>query len=90
MIANGRKAHVNHEEDSLTVTSIRPIAAGQEILNYYGPLGNGELLRRYGYVSVHHARYDVVELSWELVLSALKATLAVDEAVWGKAVRPDI
>ncbi|KAI1819353.1 SET domain-containing protein [Xylaria intraflava] len=78
-------AHVNHEEDSLIVTAIRPIAAGQEILNYYGPLGNGELLRRYGYTSVHHARYDVVELSWILVVSALKQILPVDDAIWGKA-----
>jgi SET domain-containing protein 6 len=69
------------------VTAIRPIAAGQEILNYYGPLGNGELLRRYGYASVHHARYDVVELSWELVMLALKQTLNVNDAIWGKAVR---
>ncbi|KAJ2982850.1 hypothetical protein NUW58_g6356 [Xylaria curta] len=78
-------AHVNHEEESLTVTSIRPISAGQEILNYYGPLGNGELLRRYGYTSAHHARYDVVELSWDLVISALKQTLPIDDAIWGKA-----
>ncbi|KAI1169442.1 SET domain-containing protein [Nemania sp. FL0916] len=78
-------AHVNHEEDSLTVTAIRPIAAGQEILNYYGPLGNGELLRRYGYTSVHHARYDVVELSWDLVISALKDALATDDATLGRA-----
>ncbi|KAI1115576.1 SET domain-containing protein [Nemania sp. NC0429] len=79
-------AHVNHEEDSLTVTAIRPIAAGQEILNYYGPLGNGELLRRYGYTSVHHARYDVVEVSWSLVMSALKQTLEIDDAILGKAI----
>ncbi|KAI1751567.1 SET domain-containing protein [Xylaria castorea] len=78
-------AHVNHEEDSLTVTAIKPIAAGQEILNYYGPLGNGELLRRYGYTSIHHARYDVVELSWDLVMSALKQTLAINDGIWGKA-----
>ncbi|KAI1313251.1 SET domain-containing protein [Xylaria venustula] len=78
-------AHVNHEEDSLTVTAIRPIAAGQEILNYYGPLGNGELLRRYGYTSIHHARYDVVEIPWDLVVSALKQTLSIDNSVWGEA-----
>ncbi|KAI0445099.1 SET domain-containing protein [Xylaria telfairii] len=78
-------AHVNHEEDSLTVTAIRPIAAGQEILNYYGPLGNGELLRRYGYTSVHHARHDVVELPWDLVMAALKRTLAIGDEIWGKA-----
>ncbi|KAI1123801.1 SET domain-containing protein [Nemania abortiva] len=79
-------AHVNHEEDSLTVTAIRPITAGEEILNYYGPLGNGELLRRYGYTSIHHARYDVVELSWDLVMSALKQILAIDDAILGKAI----
>ncbi|KAI0201187.1 SET domain-containing protein [Astrocystis sublimbata] len=78
-------AHVNHEEDSLTVTAIRPIAAGEEVLNYYGPLGNGELLRRYGYTSPHHARYDVVELSWDLAMAALKQGLAVDDETWGKA-----
>ncbi|KAI8623932.1 SET domain-containing protein [Xylariaceae sp. FL1651] len=78
-------AHVNHEEDSLSVTAIKPIGAGQEILNYYGPLGNGELLRRYGYVTPSHARYDVVELSWELVASALKQTLNVNDTFWEKA-----
>ncbi|KAI5918865.1 SET domain-containing protein [Camillea tinctor] len=79
-------AHVNHGEESLTVTSLRPIPAGQEILNYYGPLGNGELLRRYGYVTDRHSRYDVVELSWTLILSVLKESLKLDENVWGKAV----
>ncbi|KAI1640685.1 SET domain-containing protein [Biscogniauxia mediterranea] len=78
-------AHVNHGEDSLTVTSLRPIPAGQEILNYYGPLGNGELLRRYGYVTDRHSRYDVVELSWDLILSVLKDSLRLNEAIWGKA-----
>ncbi|KAI1440205.1 SET domain-containing protein [Annulohypoxylon stygium] len=79
-------AHVNHGEDSLTVTTLRPIPAGTEILNYYGPLGNGELLRRYGYVTSRHARYDVTEISWDLILSVLKDTIKVDEATWGKAV----
>ncbi|KAI2465193.1 SET domain-containing protein [Annulohypoxylon bovei var. microspora] len=79
-------AHVNHGEDSLSVTTLRPIPAGTEILNYYGPLGNGELLRRYGYVTSHHARYDVAEISWDLILSVLKDTVKVDEATWGRAV----
>ncbi|KAI1135604.1 SET domain-containing protein [Hypoxylon sp. FL0543] len=79
-------AHVNHGEDSLSVTTLRPIPAGGEILNYYGPLGNGELLRRYGYVTDRHARHDVTEISWDLILSVLKDTLKIDEAIWGKAV----
>ncbi|RYP49150.1 hypothetical protein DL768_005084 [Monosporascus sp. mg162] len=77
-------AHVSHGEDALTVTSLRPITAGEEVLNYYGALGNGELLRRYGYVTSKHARYDVVEISWDLILSVLKDTLKLDEATWGK------
>ncbi len=81
-----KQAYVNHGEDSLTVTSLRPIPAGTEILNYYGPLGNGDLLRRYGYVTSRHSRYDVTEISWDLIMSVLKDTLKIDEATWGKAV----
>ncbi|ORY72104.1 SET domain-containing protein [Pseudomassariella vexata] len=76
-------AHVNHEDKSLTVTSLKPIKTGEEVLNYYGPLSNGELLRRYGYVTFNHARYDVVELSWASVLSVLKEQLNLSEAAWG-------
>lgn len=49
------------------MTALRPIKAGEEILNYYGPHPNSELLRRYGYVSDKHSRYDVVEIPWEAV-----------------------
>ncbi|KAK7420188.1 N-lysine methyltransferase setd6 [Neonectria punicea] len=70
-LANMMQAHVNHEEESLTVTSLRPIKAGEEILNYYGPHPNSELLRRYGYVTERHSRYDVVEIPWELVESTM-------------------
>lgn len=59
--------HLSHGEDSLTMTSLREIKAGEEVLNYYGPLPNGELLRRYGYISPKNTRYDVVEISWDLV-----------------------
>ncbi|EMR71545.1 putative set domain protein [Eutypa lata UCREL1] len=79
-------AHVNHDEDALIVTSLRPISAGKEVLNYYGALGNGELLRRYGYVSNNHSRYDVVEISWDLVLPVLKDSLNLDEETWGKVI----
>ncbi|KAK0638515.1 hypothetical protein B0T16DRAFT_462288 [Cercophora newfieldiana] len=65
-------AHINHGEDALTATALRPIKKGEEILNYYGPLGNGELLRRYGYVTANHARHDVVEVPWTLVEARLK------------------
>ncbi|KAL1860651.1 hypothetical protein VTK73DRAFT_7225 [Phialemonium thermophilum] len=72
-------AHIHHGEDELTATALRPIRAGEEVLNYYGPLSNGELLRRYGYVTDHHARYDVAELPWDAVAARLSSVLALSE-----------
>lgn len=70
-------AHINHGDDSLTATALREIKAGEEILNYYGPLPNSELLRRYGYVTEKHSRYDVVEIPWGLVEEGLAEQLGV-------------
>lgn len=69
------QAHVNHEDDALTVTSLRPIKAGDQILNYYGPHPNSELLRRYGYTTPLHARYDVVEIPWSAVEESISLHL---------------
>lgn len=69
-------AHLHHGEDALTMTSLRAIAAGDQVMNYYGPLPNCDLLRRYGYTSAQHARYDVVEMTWETVLGAIKDVFA--------------
>ncbi|KAL5114483.1 Ribosomal lysine N-methyltransferase 4 [Pleosporales sp. CAS-2024a] len=77
-------AHVNHG-DSLEVTALRSrLSAGSEILNYYGPLPSSELLRRYGYVTPEHRRYDVVELPWAFVRSALAQQLNLTEDVLDK------
>jgi len=51
-------------------------------LNYYGPRPNAELLRQYGYVTLDHARYDVVELPWSLVESNLKQLLNLSDRSW--------
>lgn len=64
-------AHLSHGDDALTMTSLRTIKAGEEVLNYYGPLPNAELARRYGYTSAKHARYDVVEIPWSTVRSSI-------------------
>ncbi|KAK3377432.1 hypothetical protein B0H63DRAFT_477192 [Podospora didyma] len=77
-------AHINHSEAALTATALRAICAGEEILNYYGPLSNGELLRRYGYVTPKHARYDVVELPWSLVEKRMAEHLHLDSKVSAK------
>lgn len=82
-------AHIQHAPDALTATTLRPIAAGEEVLNYYGPLGTGELVRRYGYATELHARWDLVDLNWALhVLPALRVELgaAVSGEEWGRAV----
>ncbi|KAL1839093.1 hypothetical protein VTJ49DRAFT_1861 [Mycothermus thermophilus] len=80
-------AHINHGEEALTATALRDIKAGEEILNYYGPLPNSELLRRYGYVTPKHSRYDVVELPWDLVEVELKERLGagMTSSDWDKA-----
>ncbi|KAI8258292.1 Ribosomal lysine N-methyltransferase 4 [Colletotrichum sp. SAR 10_98] len=75
-------AHVNHGDDELTVTALRPIPAGEEILNYYGPHPNSELLRRYGYVTPKHSRYDVVEIPWDLVQVSVSEHLKIGDDVW--------
>lgn len=77
-------AHIEHGEDALAATSLRPIAKGEEVLNYYGPLSNGELLRRYGYVTTAHRRWNLVDLTWDSVCAALKSQLALDEETWDK------
>lgn len=38
------------ERARLEMVAVRPVAKGEEVFNSYGPLGNGELLRRYGFV----------------------------------------
>lgn len=85
--ANALQAHVNHGDESLTVTALRPIKPGEEILNYYGPHPNSELLRRYGYVTRKHSRYDVVEIPWSLVLECMKRSLLFSEETLNSAVR---
>ncbi|RDA91816.1 hypothetical protein CP533_2819 [Ophiocordyceps camponoti-saundersi (nom. inval.)] len=79
------KAHVNHQDHHLTITSLRPIKAGEEILNYYGPHPNSELLRRYGYVTAKHARYDVVEIPWNAVEEAVATHLNLSQQQLEKA-----
>ncbi|KAG6032667.1 hypothetical protein E4U41_007177 [Claviceps citrina] len=70
-------AHVNHGEDELTVTTLRDIKSGDEILNFYGPHPNSELLRRYGYVTEKHSRYDVVEIPWKVVNASLMTEMGI-------------
>src|SRR5947207_12169465 len=49
--------------------AISSIKKGEEVLNTYGALPRSDLLRRYGYVQSDYARYDVVELSTDVIIS---------------------
>ena len=74
------QAHISHGTESLAAISVRPIKAGEEILNYYGPLSNGELLRRYGYTTEKHAFFDAVDIPWQLVQDSLVSEMGISKA----------
>ena len=77
---------MNHS-DELEVGALRSdIKPGTEILNYYGPLPASELLRRYGYVTQEHHRYDVVEISWADVQAELGKHLNLSSTVLAQMV----
>lgn len=46
----------------------KPISQGEQIFNDYGPLPRSDLLRMYGYLTDNYAQYDVVEISYDLLL----------------------
>jgi SET domain-containing protein 6 len=65
--ADRNNARLFYENKYLDMKALKPIKAGDEIFNDYGPLPRSDLLRRYGYVTDNYAQYDVVEISMDLV-----------------------
>ncbi len=55
--------------------TLRPIAKGEEILNWYGAMGNAQLLQRYGYTTEKHRRYDDAVVAMDLVVDSLARLL---------------
>jgi N-lysine methyltransferase SETD6 len=62
----------------------RCIKGGEQIFNDYGPLPRSDLLRMYGYVTENYARYDVVELSHDLLLETAGIKHNKPNASWLK------
>jgi SET domain-containing protein 6 len=60
-------ARLFYEASSLDMKALKPIHAGEEIFNDYGPLPRSDLLRRYGYITDNYAQYDVAEVSMDMV-----------------------
>jgi SET domain-containing protein 6 len=77
--ADLNNAKLFHEDDAVVMRSIKPIAAGEQIYNDYGSLPRADVLRRYGYVTEEYAKYDVVELSDELISQVAKEKLGLSE-----------
>ncbi|CBY00997.1 hypothetical protein IAQ61_011895 [Plenodomus lingam] len=67
-------ARLFYEQKYLEMKALKPIKAGEEIFNDYGPLPRSDLLRRYGYVTENYAQYDVVEVPMELVSEVATAS----------------
>lgn len=61
--------------------ALKPVKKGEELLNDYGPLPRSDLLRRYGYLTPGYSKYDVVEISQELVTEFLMAKSKIDAQV---------
>jgi SET domain-containing protein 6 len=65
--ADRNNARLFYEVNSLDMKALKPIRAGEEIFNDYGPLPRSDLLRRYGYITDNYSQYDVVEIPMDLV-----------------------
>lgn len=65
--ADRNNARLFYEANSLDMRALKPIRAGEEIFNDYGPLPRSDLLRRYGYITDNYSQYDVVEIPMDLV-----------------------
>lgn len=74
-------ARLHYDGDDLEMRAIRPIKAGEEILNDYGQLPRSDLLRRYGYVTDKYAVFDVAELPTGPIISYFRKDLYKDHKV---------
>ena len=65
--ADLNNARLFHEDGRVVMKATKAIKAGEELFNDYGPLPRADVLRRYGYVTDDYAKYDVVEVSLDLI-----------------------
>lgn len=65
--ADHNNAKLFYQDDKVVMKTLQPVRAGEELFNDFGPLPRSDLLRRYGYVTAQYAKYDVVEISEELI-----------------------
>ena len=73
--ADLNNAKLFYEDEKVVMKAVKPIRKGEEIFNDYGPLPRADVLRRYGYITDNYARYDVVEISLDLVKTTAREDL---------------
>jgi SET domain-containing protein 6 len=69
--ADRNNAKLFYQEDQVVMKTIKPVRQEEELFNDYGALPSADLVRRYGYVTPNYTRYDVVEISNELIRNAV-------------------
>lgn len=77
--ADRNNARLFYEEDTVVMRAIKPVKAGEELFNDYGPLPRADLLRRYGYITNNYVKYDVVELSTPFIIETVKSHLPAED-----------
>ena len=89
--ADRNNARLSCDNEDLEMRATKPIARGDDIFNDYGLLPRSDLLRRYGYVTDRYAKYDVVELSTEVILSTLRTRIELaDKSFIGPLPQDDL
>jgi len=74
------QARLFYEENFLSMKALTTIRPGEEIFNDYGPLPRSDLLRRYGYITDNYAKYDVVEIPFDMIRKAAINDALIPEA----------
>lgn len=71
-----KSVRLNHDpcKGVLQMVAIKDMAPGEECLNSYGPLGNAELLRRYGFVEPENPHDSALVRAGDVVSGAAVAT----------------
>ncbi|XP_077996066.1 N-lysine methyltransferase setd6-like [Glandiceps talaboti] len=71
---SANNAHLNFDENTLTMVTTRPITKGEEVFNTYGQLPNWQLLHMYGFAEPHQQNlYDTVEINITTLLESAKS-----------------
>lgn len=77
--ADRNNAKLFYEDDKVVMKTIKPVKAGEELYNDFGPLPRADLLRRYGYVTEQYAKYDLVEISSDLIKEQARVQLKLSD-----------